>query len=140
MPSQAQVAEGTSLKLAYAKAYLAEIEQRRHVFLAAQAGMSQRDIARSAHMSQATVHRVIRQAKVLGVEESVDEIVLSRFVGDIDAAEMMRRLVVFPRWVARLVDPLDGVLPGDSEAELDALVADGFLSDDEADAVVAAHG
>ncbi|MDR1806626.1 MAG: winged helix-turn-helix domain-containing protein [Propionibacteriaceae bacterium] len=69
--------------MAYAKAHVAEIEQRRHVFLAAEAGMTQRDIARSVHLSQPTVHRMIRQAKALGVDESIEEIVLARFVGDI---------------------------------------------------------
>jgi predicted DNA-binding protein (UPF0251 family) len=139
MPSQARAVEQSSLKLAYARFHLAETGRRRHVFLAAQAGMTQREIAKAVHMSQATVHRVIRQAKVLSVEESIEEIALSRFVGEIDTEEMMSQLGSFPQWVARVVDPLDGILPGDSESEVDALVADGFLSNDEANAIVAAH-
>jgi hypothetical protein len=118
---------------------LAEIERSRRVFWAAERGMPQRDIARLVHLSQASVHRMIVKARILGVEESVDEIVLKRFTGEICTDEMMRRLSVFPRWVERVVDPVDGLLPEDSESDLDELVADGFLSDAEADAIIAAH-
>jgi DNA-binding Lrp family transcriptional regulator len=139
MAPESRLAQESSLKLSYAKARLAELEQRRHVFWAAQAGMTQRDIAKSAHLSQPTVHRLIRQAKALGVDESVEEIVLSRFAGAIDSAEMMRRLLAHPHWTPRVIDPADGLLPEDSQSEVDFLVMDGFLSDDEADAVIDAH-
>jgi DNA-binding Lrp family transcriptional regulator len=139
MPIQAQAKEESSLKLSYAKSRLAEIGQRRNVFLAAQAGMTQRDIARSVHLSQPTVHRMIRQAEMLGVEESIDEIVLSRFVGEIDTGEMMRRLLSYSGWIPRVYDSLDGYLPEDSEEEMDFLVMDGFMSDEEADAILDAH-
>ncbi|MDR1078629.1 MAG: helix-turn-helix domain-containing protein [Propionibacteriaceae bacterium] len=140
MAIEALIAEESSLKLSYAKAHLAEIEQRRQVYLAAQAGMTQRDIARSAHISQPTVHRMIRQARTLGVEESIEEIVLARFVGGIDTDDMMRRLLTYPNWIPRIIDPADGLLPEDSQSEVDFLVVDGFMSDDEADAVIDAHG
>jgi DNA-binding Lrp family transcriptional regulator len=133
------MSQESSLKMSYAKSRLAEIEQRRRVFHAAEAGMTQRDIAKSAHMSQPTVHRMIRQATALGVEESIEEIVLARFVGDIGSGQMMRRLRAYPHWIPRIIDLADGLLPEDSRSEVDFLVLDGFLSDDEADAVVDAH-
>jgi hypothetical protein len=129
----------SALRASYARAQLADIERRRQVYLAALDGMPQREIARSAHLSQASVHRLIAKARLLGIEESLEEIVLSRFIGAIDDAEMMRQLATYPNWVPRVVDPVDGVLPEDSESELDTLVAEGFLTDDEADAVIGAH-
>jgi DNA-binding Lrp family transcriptional regulator len=101
--------------------------------------MTQRDIARSVHLSQPTVHRLIRQAEVLGVEESIAEIVLSRFVGEIDTGAMMRRLLGSPRWVPRGYERWVGEVPEDSEEELNFLVMDGFMSDEEADAILDAH-
>ncbi|MDR3106612.1 MAG: helix-turn-helix domain-containing protein [Bifidobacteriaceae bacterium] len=139
MLGQALKSEESSLRMSYAKSRLAEIEQRRRVFRAAEAGMTQRDIAKSAHLSQPTVHRMIQQAKALGVEETIEEIVLARFVGDIDTGQMMRRLRGYPHWVLRVIDPADGLLPEDSRSEMDFLAMDGFLSDDEADSVVDAH-
>jgi len=138
--TQAHASDESSLKLSYADTVLAEITRKRQVWLAAQAGMPQRDIARGAHMSQSTVHRVLKQAQITGTDESIEEIVLSRFVGVIDTPTMMERLAGYRRWVPRVIDPVDGILPGDSQAEVEALVDDGFLSDDEADAILDAHG
>lgn len=127
------------LKFSYAKARIAEIERIRYVYLAAEAGMPQRDIARVVHLSQAGVHRMIARARVAGVAGSVEEIVLQRHIGQIDTVEMMRRLASFEQWVPRMVDPVDGVLPGGSEEELESLLDDGFLTEEELDQIVAAH-
>lgn len=127
------------LKFSYAKARIAELERIRYVYLAAETGMPQRDIARAMHMSQAGVHRMIAVARVTGVSESLEEFVLQRHIGQIDTVEMMDRLVSFERWVPRVVDQVDGVLPGGSEEELESLLDDGFLTEEELDRIVAAH-
>ena len=127
------------LKLSYARSELADIDRMRQVHFAALDGMSQRDIANAVRLSQATVHRLIAKARMLGVHESIEEIVLLRFVGQIDSREMLRRLTSYEHWVPRVVDPVDGVLAEDSEAELDTLLEDGFLAEDEVDQIVAAH-
>lgn len=139
MSAVAVAAHEPQLKLSYARAQLAEIDRLRYVYLASLDGMAQRDIAAAVHLSQASVHRLITRARVLGVHESIEEIALLRFVGQIDATELLERLRSFDHWVPRVVDPIDGVLAEDSEADLDALLEDGFLSADEVDQVIAAH-
>jgi hypothetical protein len=71
--------------------------------------------------------------------ESVEEVVLQRFVGGISTAQMLERLASIESWVPRVVDPVDGVLPGDSRADLEVLCEDGLLSEDEVDQVLDAH-
>ncbi|MDR0433173.1 MAG: hypothetical protein LBH48_07725 [Bifidobacteriaceae bacterium] len=130
----------SDLALSYARSRLADLDRMRQVLQAAQAGMAQRDIARAAHLSQPTVHRMIGRARVLGLDnETVEEIVLRRFVGELTDSEMLHQLQAFSRWIPSITDPIDGRLPEDSEAELEALVTEGFLSDGELTRVVAAH-
>lgn len=129
-----------SLRQAYGRARLAEIERMRQVFLASRDGVPQRDIARAVHLSQASVHRIVAKANALGVEhESLEEIVLRRLVGDLTSDAMLERLVTFERWVPRVVDPVDGVLAEDSRSELEALWEDSLISDEELDRVLDAH-
>lgn len=130
----------SDLKMAYVHARLAEIERTRRVFLAAEGGMPQRDIARAVHLSQASVHRLVARAKVLGVGESVEEIVLERHVGKISTEQMLARLRATEAWVPRRVDPVDGVLPGSSEEEVEALLDSGFLTESEVDQILDVHG
>jgi len=112
----------------------------RQVYLASLDGVPQRDIAAAAHLSQAGVHRIIAKARVLGIErESVEEIVLQRFAGQIASEQMIGKLVGSDAWVPRVVDPVDGVLPGDSQSELEDLLADGLISEDEVDRVLDAR-
>ena len=84
-------------------------------------------------------HRLIAKARILGVHESIEEVALLRFVGQIDTPEMLRRLTSYEHWVPRVTDPIDGVLAEDSEAELDALLEGGFLTETEVDQILAAH-
>ncbi|WP_454859979.1 sigma factor-like helix-turn-helix DNA-binding protein [Promicromonospora soli] len=125
--------------MAYVRARLAEIERTRRVYLAAAGGMPQRDIARAVHMSQSAVHRLIARAKVVGVGESVEEIVLERYVGKTSTDQMFRRLREMGAWVPRTVDPVDGVLPGSSEEDVEALLEGGFLTEAEADLILDMH-
>lgn len=50
------------VRLSYARAYLAELERMRQVYLASLDGMPQREIAQAVHLSQGSVHRVIARA------------------------------------------------------------------------------
>ena len=129
----------SDLKMVYVRARLAEIERTRRVYLAAEGGMPQRDIARAVHMSQSAVHRLIARAKVLGVGESVEEIVLERHVGKCSTEEMLRRLREMKGWLPRIVDPVDGVLPGSSEEDVEVLLEGGFLTEAEVDLILDAH-
>ena len=129
----------SDLKMAYVQARLAEIERTRRIYLAAEGGMPQRDIARAVHLSQASVHRLVARAKLLGVGESVEEIVLERYAGKTSTEEMLQRLRVVENWVPRTVDPVDGVLPGSSEEDVEALLDGGFLTESEADQILDAR-
>ncbi len=129
----------SDLKLAYVQARLAEIERTRRIYLAAEGGMPQRDIARAVHLSQASVHRLVARAKVLGVGETVEEIVLQRYAGRIATDEMFQLLGMPGVWLPRVVDPVDGVLPGSSEEDVEALLDGGFLAEAEADRILDAH-
>jgi DNA-binding Lrp family transcriptional regulator len=129
----------SDLKMAYVRARLAEIERTRRVYLAAEGGMPQRDIARAVHMSQSAVHRLIARAKVVGVDESVEEIVLERYAGKASTDQMFRRLREMRAWVPRVVDPVDGVLPGSSEEDVESLLEGGFLAEAEADLILDMH-
>jgi len=139
MSNHVAVVGESDLKMAYVLARLAEIERTRRVYLAAEGGMAQRDIARAVHMSQSAVHRLIARAKVLGVGESVEEVVLERYAGKISTDQMFPRLRGIEAWVRRVVDPVDGVLPGSSEEDVEALLEGGFLTEAEADAILDAH-
>jgi DNA-binding Lrp family transcriptional regulator len=130
----------SDLKMAYVQARLAEIERTRRVYLAAEGGMPQRDIARAVHLSQASVHRLVARANLLGVGESVEEIVLERFAGRASTEQMLQRLRMVESWVPRAVDPVDGVLPGSSEEDVEALLDGGFLTESEADQILDARG
>ena len=102
--------------------------------------MSQRDIAQVVHLSQASVHRVIVKARALGMEhESIEEVGLQRFVGQLTADQMLERLIGLDHWVPRVVDPVDGVLAQDSQEALEKLLEDGFISEDEVGQVLDAH-
>ncbi|WP_448072457.1 hypothetical protein [Georgenia yuyongxinii] len=128
------------LKLSYARARLTEIDRMRQVYLASLDGMSQRDIAQVVHLSQASVHRVIVKARALGMEhESIEEVGLQRFVGQLTADQMLERLIGLDHWVPRVVDPVDGVLAQDSQEALEKLLEDGFISEDEVGQVLDAH-
>lgn len=128
------------LKLSYARARLAEVERMRQVYLASLDGMLQRDIASAAHLSQATVHRMILRAKALDLaQELIEEIALQRFVGHISTEVMLERLRGYENWRPRVVDPVDGVIGEDSRAELEALLDDGLLAEEEVDLVLDAH-
>lgn len=128
------------LKLSYARARLAEVERMRQVYLASLDGMAQRDIAKAVHLSQASVHRMILRAKALDLaQETLEEIALHRLVGQISTNEMVERLRSYDRWVPRVIDPVDGVLGEDSQAELEELLDDGLLSEAEVDLVLDAH-
>lgn len=140
MSPVAVVRHQPSLRLAYGRARLAEIERMRQVYLAARDGVPQRDIARAVHLSQASVHRMVAKGRVLGVEsESLEEIVLQRLVGDLSTEEMLARLAGFERWVPRVIDPVDGVLGEDSQSELEALWEDSLISEEELDHVLDTH-
>lgn len=140
MSAMTVAAHEPSLRLSYARARLAEIDRMRQVYLASLDGVAQRDVAAAVHLSQASVHRVIVRARALGMErESVEEVVLQRFVGVISTAQMLERLASIESWVPRVVDPIDGVLPGDSQSDLEELCEDGLLSEDEVDQVLDAH-
>lgn len=140
MPAAASTVHEPSLRLSYARARLAEIERMRQIYLASRDGVPQRDIAAAVHLSQASVHRVIAKANALGIgRESVEEIVLQRFIGQITSEEMVSKLVASGAWVPRVVDPVDGVLPGDSQAELEDMLADGLVTEDEVDRVLDAR-
>ena len=139
MSATAIASHEPQLKLSYARTQLADLDRLRYVYLASLDGMAQRDIAAAVHLSQASVHRLIARARALGVHESIEEIALLRFVGQINTTELLERLRSFDHWVPRVVDPSDGVLAEDSEADLDALLEDGFLSADEVDQVITAH-
>lgn len=139
MSNHVAVVGESDLKMAYVLARLAEIERTRRVYLAAEGGMAQRDIARAVHMSQSAVHRLIARAKVVGVGESVEEIVLERYAGKISTDRMFPRLRGIEAWVPRVVDPVDGVLPGSSEEDVEALLEGGFLTEAEADVILDAH-
>ncbi|QAY64715.1 hypothetical protein ET495_03020 [Xylanimonas allomyrinae] len=129
-----------SLRLSYARARLAEIDRMRQVYLASLDGVPQRDIAAAVHLSQASVHRLIVRARALGMpRESVEEVVLQRFVGGISTVQMLERLASIESWVPRVVDPVDGVLPGDSQADLEELCEDGLISEDEVNQVLDEH-
>ncbi|MCL2424580.1 MAG: hypothetical protein FWD11_11935 [Micrococcales bacterium] len=129
-----------NLRLAYAQARLADAERMRQVYLAALDGVPQRDIARAIHLSQASVHRTVAKARVLGAEhESVEEIVLRRFTGQLTTQQMLTMLAGYERWVPRVVHPVDGVLPGDTQEQLEDLLDDGFLTEDELDQVLDAR-
>ncbi len=137
MSAVAVAAHEPSLRLSYVRARLAEIDRMRQVYLASLDGLPQRDIAAAVHLSQASVHRMIVRARALGIDrESVEEVVLQRFVGQISTAQMLERLASIESWVPRVVDPVDGVLPGDSWADLDELCEDGLISEDEVDQVL----
>ena len=132
---------GSALRLSYARSRLAEIDRMRQVYLASLDGMSQREIAHFAHVSQPSVHRLIARARALGAErESLEEIVLRRFVEDSSPDEMIERLIHFENWVPRVIDPVDGLLDEDSQQELEELVEDGFISEEEIDRVLDARG
>lgn len=138
--SVAVAAHEAGLKLSYARARLADVERMRQVYLASLDGVSQREIARAARLSQAGVHRMIIRAKALQItDESIEEIVLQRFVGLISSGLMMTKLQQYQSWRPRVVDPVDGVLGEDSQAELDELLEAGFLTEAEADLVLAVH-
>ncbi len=140
MSGVASAVHEPSLRLSYARARLAEIERTRQIYLASRDGVPQRDIAAAVHLSQASVHRVIARANAVAIErESVEEIVLQRFVGRITSEEMVSKLVGSEAWVPRVVDPVDGVLPGDSRAELEDMLADGLVTEDEVDRVLDAR-
>lgn len=137
MSAATVAAHEPSLRLSYARARLAEIDRTRQVYLASLDGVPQRNIAAAVHLSQASVYRMIVRARALGMErESVEEVVLQRFVGDISTAQMLERLASIESWVPRVVDPVDGVLPGDSQADLDEMCEDGLISEDEVDQVL----
>lgn len=139
--SIAVLEHGSELKLSYARTRLAEIERMRQVYLASLDGMPQREIAQFAHLSQPSVHRLIARARALGAEhESLEEIVLRRFVEDSSPDEMVERLIGFENWVPRVVDPVDGALGEDSQQELEGLLEDGFISEEEIDRVLDARG
>lgn len=141
MSIAAAAERGTELRLSYARARLAEIERMRQVYLASLAGMPQREIAQLVHLSQPSVHRLILRARALGAEhESLEEIVLRRFVEGGSSEEMVERLIGFEHWVPRVIDPVDGVLDGDSQQELEELLDDGFISEEEIDRVLDARG
>lgn len=129
----------SDLKMAYVLARLAEIERTRRVYLAAEGGMAQRDIARAVHMSQSAVHRLIVRAKAVGVGESVEEVVLERYADKISTDQMLSRLCEAESWVSRVVDSVDGVLPGSSEEDIEVLLEGGFLTEAEADTILDAH-
>ncbi|MGW2093024.1 winged helix-turn-helix transcriptional regulator [Promicromonospora sukumoe] len=129
----------SDLKMAYVQARLAEIERTRRICLAAEGGMPQRDIARAVHLSQASVHRLVARAKLLGVGESVEEIVLERYAGRISTEQMLQQLRRVESWVPRTVDPVDGVLPGSSEEDIEALLDGGFLTGSEVDQILDAR-
>lgn len=137
--SNAIAVSESELRSAYAHARLAEIERTRRIYRAAEAGMPQREIAQAVHMSQASVHRVIARARAMGVAPSVEEVVLQRHVGLLGSEEMFERLAALESWVPRVVDPVDGVLPGSSEEDVEALLADGFLNEAEADRILDTH-
>lgn len=139
MSNEAVHVGASDLRFAYALSRLADIERTRRIYLAAESGMPQREIAQAVHMSQASVHRVIARARVLGVEPSVEEIVLERYVGQLSTEEMFERLAGLGAWVPREVDPIDGVLPGSSEEDVESLLVDGFLSEAETDRILDAH-
>ena len=139
MSNHVAVVGESDLRMAYVRARLAEIERTRRVYLAAEGGMPQRDIARAVHMSQSGVHRLIARAKVVGVGESVEEIVLERYVGKISTDQMFRHLRAVETWVPRIVDSVDGVLPGSSEEDVEALLEGGFLTEAEVDRILDAH-
>ncbi|WP_253868462.1 hypothetical protein [Promicromonospora umidemergens] len=69
----------------------------------------------------------------------MEEIVLQRHVGLLIATEMFELLAALESWVPRVVDPVDGVLPGSSEEDVEALLADGFISEAEADRILDFH-
>ena len=129
----------SDLKMAYVQARLAEIERTRRIYLAAEGGMPQRDIARAVHLSQASVHRLVARSRLLGVGESVEEIVLERYAGRISTEQMLQQLRRVESWVPRTVDPVDGVLPGSSEEDIEALLDGGFLTGSEADQILDAR-
>ncbi|GAB2466485.1 DUF1974 domain-containing protein [Xylanimonas ulmi] len=52
---------------------------------------------------------------------------------------MLDRLALIESWVPCVVDPVDGVLPGDSQADLEELCEDGLISEDEVDQVLDAR-
>lgn len=139
MSNHVSAVRESDLKMAYVQARLAEIERTRRIYLAAEGGMPQRDIARAVHLSQASVHRLVARAKVLGAGESVEEIVLQRYAGRIPTDEMFRNLGGAGVWVPRVVDPVDGVLPGSSEEDIEALLDGGFLTEAEVDQILDAH-
>lgn len=140
MSATAVAAHEPGLRLSYARARLAELERMRHVYLASLDGLPQRDIAAAVHLSQSSVHRLITRARAMGIEhESVEEIVLQRFVGQTSTAQMLDRLTSHSSWVPRVIDPVDGVLPGDSRADLEELCEDGLISESEVDRVLDAH-
>ncbi|MCA0252152.1 MAG: hypothetical protein KIT69_01970 [Propionibacteriaceae bacterium] len=138
--SLAAAVRGPDLKLSYARARLAEVERMRQVYLAALDGMPQREIANAAHLSQATVHRMILRAKALDLaQDLIEEIALQRFVGQISTEVMLERLRGYENWRPRVVDPVDGVIGEDSRGELEALLDDGLLAEAEVDLVLDAH-
>lgn len=136
----ASVVDELSLEHAHARMRLAEINQMRQAVLAAQRGVTQREIARRLQVSQPTVHRLLGRAARLGIEPSIEEIVLRRFLGEISSTDMLRALSIDVKWVPRVVDPIDGVLPGGSAEDLEDLVDQGYLSEAEVDHVLQARG
>lgn len=129
----------SDLKLAYVRARLAEIERTRRVYLAAEGGMPEHDIARAVHLPQSAVHRLILRARGVGASQPVEEIVLERYAGTTSTEEMLQRLRELEVWVPRIVDPVDSVLPGSSEEVVSVLVEGGFLTEAEAALILAAH-
>lgn len=139
--STVAVGREPDLKLSYAHARLAELQRMRQVYLASLDGMPQREIAQAAHLSQASVHRMIVRARALDMaHESIEEIVLQRFVGRLSTEAMLERLERYEFWLPRVVDPVDGVLGDDSQAELEEMLDDDFLTDAEVDQVLDLHG
>lgn len=64
----------------------------------------------------------------------------STIIRDLGSEQMLEKLAQFEHWVPRIVAPVDGVLAEDSQAELERLHEDGFLSKDELDQALDAHG
>ncbi|UAJ78990.1 Lrp/AsnC family transcriptional regulator [Leifsonia sp. ZF2019] len=118
---------------------LAERRIRRGIYAMHDAGLSQRDIARVAGLSQPEVSRRLKRREVVpATEVTPREIILQRSTGEISSTEMLKLLkgMTFSSSTPRKRSATDGAAGAlGTTKQLAEALHDGLLSDEEYEAV-----
>lgn len=130
------------LVAANAATELADRRKLRAVAAAAEKGRTQREIAAKLNVTQAAVYKMLvkaRHTRDLFVE-TPREIALRYAAGEITRQQLLTKLADYPWTVTHVLDPdnplPEQIVPG-GWGQLELVVLDGFITDEDYDAVVA---